>query len=77
MAKRMGCQVRNDMHKSVYKVVRCTKINIKYNFVIGKITVSGNLFIPEVLDNTSLVYKGVSRTNIIGSILHVFDSASM
>ena len=51
----MRCQVTNDIHMSVHEVVRYTKIHIKYDFVIGKITVSGNPFIPEVLDNTSLV----------------------
>ena len=52
----MGCQVTNYVHKCVYEVVRCTNIHIKYNFVSGKITVSVSTFIPEVLDNTSLVY---------------------
>jgi len=74
----MGCQVTNYVHKCVYEVVRCTNIHIKYNFVSGKITVSVSTFIPEVLDNTSLVYWGVSRTNIICSVLHVvFDSSCM
>jgi hypothetical protein len=47
----MGCQVTD-----VHEVVKCTKIHIKYNFVIRKITVSDSPFIAEVLDNTVLVY---------------------
>jgi hypothetical protein len=52
----MGCQETNCVHNCVYEVVRCTNIQIKYNFVVGKITVSGSPFNPEVLDSTSLVY---------------------
>jgi len=54
----MGCQETNYVHSCVYEVVRCTNIQIKYNFVVGKITVSCSPFISEVLDNTSLVYWG-------------------
>jgi hypothetical protein len=54
----MGCQETNYVHKYEFEVVRCTNIQIKYNFVIGKITVSGSPFNPEVLDITSLVYWG-------------------